>query len=180
MDCIHPYDSPLGQITVASDGEAIVGLWFDGQRHDRDVLQKAYKEAALPIFGEADRWLDVYFSGRAPNFTPKLNLRGTAFRRRVWEILLQIPYGQTVTYGQIADRIARERGLKRMSARAVGGAVGRNPISLIVPCHRVVGAKGSLTGYAGGADKKAWLLRQEGLIPHESPQTGFGSAWRRP
>lgn len=180
MDFIHSYASPLGQITVASDGEAVLGLWFDGQKYDRDVLGKEYKEAALPIFGEADRWLDQYFAGLAPNFTPKLNLRGTAFRRRVWDILLEIPYGQTMTYGEIADRIARERGLKRMSARAVGGAVGHNPISLIVPCHRALGAQGRLTGYAGGLDRKAWLLRREGIIPHEPPRSAAGSAWLRP
>lgn len=170
MDYIHSYASPLGQITVASDGKAVVGLWFDGQKYDRDVLEEEYKEAALPIFGEADRWLDQYFAGQTPNFTPKLKLRGTAFRRRVWEILLEIPYGHTMTYGEIADRIARERGLKRMSARAVGGAVGRNPISLMVPCHRAVGTKGRLTGYAGGLDKKAWLLRWEGFTPRELPR----------
>ena len=170
MDFIHSYASPLGQITVASDGEAVLGLWFDGQKYDRDILGKEYKEAALPIFGETDRWLNLYFAGKAPNFTPKLNLRGTAFRRRVWDILLEIPYGQTMTYGEIADRIARERGLKRMSARAVGGAVGHNPISLIVPCHRALGAQGRLTGYAGGLDRKAWLLRREGIIPHEPPR----------
>ena len=170
MDYIHSYASPLGQITVASDGKAVVGLWFDGQKYDRDVLEEEYKEAALPIFGEADRWLDQYFAGQTPNFTPKLKLWGTAFRRRVWEILLEIPYGHTMTYGEIADRIARERGLKRMSARAVGGAVGRNPISLMVPCHRAVGTKGRLTGYAGGLDKKAWLLRREGFTPRELPR----------
>ena len=170
MDYIHSYASPLGQITVASDGKAVVGLWFDGQKYDRDVLEEEYKEAALPIFGEADRWLDQYFAGQTPNFMPKLKLRGTAFRRRVWEILLEIPYGHTMTYGEIADRIARERGLKRMSARAVGGAVGRNPISLMVPCHRAVGTKGRLTGYAGGLERKAWLLRREGFTSHESPR----------
>ncbi|MBQ6326810.1 MAG: methylated-DNA--[Clostridia bacterium] len=161
MDHIHHYASPLGGITLASDGEALVGLWFDGQGHFGSVLDAAHDARALAIFDEADRWLDTYFSGRAPGPAPRLSLRGTPFRRRVWEILRTIPYGHTMTYGQIAERIAAQTGAGRVSARAVGGAVGRNPISLIVPCHRVVGADGSLTGYAGGVDRKARLLQLE-------------------
>jgi len=162
MDYTHHYDSPLGGITLASDGEALVGLWFDGQKYFADTLSAHHEERPLPIFGEADRWLDVYFSGQAPDFTPKLCLRATAFRRAVWRVLLTIPYGRTMTYGDVARRVAAETGLSHTSPRAVGGAVGRNAISLIIPCHRVVGANGGLTGYAGGIDRKARLLRLEG------------------
>lgn len=157
MDCILRYPSPLGQITLAGDGKALVGLWFDGQKHDREVLAAEHREADLPIFAEAIRWLDIYFSGHDPGFTPALRLRGTPFRQAVWRELLRIPYGETATYGQIAAAV----GLPH-AAQAVGGAVGRNPLSLIVPCHRVLGAKGGLTGYAGGLERKEWLLRLEG------------------
>ena len=155
------YDSPLGGITLASDGDALAGLWLDGQHIFADSLEKEREEKLLPVFEDTCRWLDIYFSGKDPGFTPKLNVRTTEFRKRVWEILLTIPYGKTMTYGEIAAQIAREKGLKQMSAQAVGGAVGHNPISLIIPCHRVVGAGGSLTGYAGGIDKKARLLQME-------------------
>lgn len=161
MDYTHHYDAPLGGITLASDGQALVGLWFDGQKYFADALSRDHAERSLPIFEEADRWLDMYFSGKAPDFTPKLNMRTTAFRKAVWEILLTIPYGQTMTYGEIAGQVAEQMGLKQMSAQAVGGAVGHNAISLIIPCHRVVGADGSLTGYAGGIDKKIRLLQME-------------------
>ena len=160
MDYTDHYASPLGGITLASDGEALTGLWFDGQKYFAAGLAPENGPKALPVFKETARWLDMYFSGKAPDFAPPLHLRGTAFRRAVWEVLLTVPYGQTVTYGEIADRIAARKGLSRMSARAVGGAVAHNPISLIVPCHRVVGS-GGLTGYAGGLDKKAALLRME-------------------
>ena len=161
MDYIHHYDSPLGGITLASDGDAIVGLWFDGQKYFADSLNERYKEKNLPVFEETVCWLNTYFSGKAPDFTPKLNMRTTAFRKSVWDVMLTIPYGQTMTYGQIAEIIAAQSGLARMSAQAVGGAVGHNSISLIIPCHRVVGTNGSLTGYAGGIDKKVQLLRME-------------------
>ena len=161
MDYTHHYDSPLGGITLASNGDALIGLWFDGQKYFADTLDRKFEEKALPVFDEADRWLDIYFGGKAPDFTPKLNMRTTAFRKSVWDILLTIPYGQTMTYGQIAEIIAARSGLQRMSAQAVGGAVGHNSISLIIPCHRVVGTNGSLTGYAGGIDKKVRLLQME-------------------
>ena len=161
MDYTHHYESPLGGITLASDGEALIGLWFDGQKYFADTLDGDAEERNLPIFDEADQWLELYFSGREPDFTPKLNMRTTPFRKRVWEILLTIPYGQTMTYGQIAEKAAVQMGLQRMSAQAVGGAVGHNSISLIIPCHRVVGANGSLTGYAGGIDRKVRLLQME-------------------
>ena len=162
MDYTHHYDSPLGTITLASDGNAIVGLWFDEQKYFADTLDSKFEEKPLLIFDEADRWLDIYFSGNDPDFAPKLNMRTTAFRKSVWDILLTIPYGQTMTYGQIAEIVAARTKLRRMSAQAVGGAVGHNSISLIIPCHRVVGADGSLTGYAGGIDKKVKLLTLEG------------------
>lgn len=165
MDYLYFYRSPLGGITLASDGEALTGLWFDGQRHFGSTLGPEQEERALPVFAETARWLDLYFSGTAPEFTPPLRLHGTAFRRLIWELLLEIPYGRTLTYAALAGRAAARLALPRMSARAVGGAVGRNPISLIVPCHRVLGADGSLTGYAGGAERKARLLALEGADP---------------
>ena len=162
MDYTHHYHSPVGDLTMASDGEVLTGLWFDGQKHFADTLSAEYTEKDLPVFDETDHWLDLYFSGKDPGFIPALNMRTTAFRKAVWEILLTIPYGETMTYGQIAERIAKQRGARRLSARAVGGAVGHNAILLIIPCHRVVGADGSLTGYAGGVEKKRRLLHMEG------------------
>ena len=161
MEYIHHYDSPLGGITIASDGKAITGLWFDGQKYFADALDKDFEEKELPVFEQTDQWLNIYFSGNAPGFTPSLKMKTTPFRKAVWEIMLTIPFGQTMTYGMIADRIAKQKGLSRMSAQAVGGAVGHNAISLIIPCHRVVGANGSLTGYAGGLDRKVKLLSLE-------------------
>ena len=155
------YASPLGGMTLVSDGTALVGLYFDGQKYAAEGLDATHTQKNLPIFEEALRWLDVYFSGRKPDFMPALAPHGTAFQQSVWEILRTIPYGQTVTYGAIARRIEQNTGC-RMSAQAVGGAVGRNPISILIPCHRVVGTNGSLTGYAGGLDKKERLLQWEG------------------
>lgn len=152
------YDSPLGYLLMTSDGEALTGLAFVD---DTSAVQETH---GLPVFAAACRWLDLYFSGEVPDFTPRLSLQGTDFRRAVWEILLTIPYGQTVSYGEIADRIARERRLEKMSAQAVGGAVGHNPIGIIVPCHRVMGKDGSLTGYGGGLWRKEWLLKLEHIL----------------
>jgi len=161
MEYIHHYDSPLGGITIASDGKALTGLWFDGQKYFAEGLDTDFKEIDLPVFEHSDQWLNTYFSGKDPCFTPLLKMKTTPFRKAVWKIMLTIPFGQTMTYGEIAERIAREKGLARMSAQAVGGAVGHKAISLIIPCHRVVGANGSLTGYAGGIEKKARLLALE-------------------
>ena len=158
MEYIHHYMSPLGGITIASDGEALTGLWFDGQKYFEANLSEEHEEKRLEIFDITDKWLDIYFSGQKPDFLPKLHLIGTDFQREVWDILLEIPYGQTVTYGEIARKIADKRGLKTMSAQAVGGAVGHNRVSVIVPCHRVIGSDGSLTGYAGGIERKIRLL----------------------
>lgn len=161
MEYTHHYSSPLGDITLASDGEALTGLWFNGQKYFGETLGREYEQRKLSVFELTNQWLDSYFSGKAPGFTPPLVMKTTPFRRAVWEILLAIPYGKTMTYGEIADRIAKQRGLQHMSAQAVGGAVGHNAISLIIPCHRVIGANGSLTGYAGGIDKKRKLLIME-------------------
>ena len=161
MEYTHRCDSPLGGITLVSDGEALTGLRFDGQKHVPALPQGGREEKELPVFAQTERWLDAYFAGARPGFTPLLHLRASAFRVAVWEALLAIPYGRTTTYGAIADTVAARLGLPRMSARAVGGAVGRNPIALIIPCHRVVGADGSLTGYAGGIERKRSLLTLE-------------------
>ena len=158
----YKYHSPLGEITIAANGEALTGLWFDGQKYYGDTLPRQVEVKKLPVFEQTQRWLDTYFQGKIPDFTPPLSWETTPFRKAVWEILLLIPYGQTITYGEIAHRIAKQNGLSKMSAQAVGGAVGHNPISIIVPCHRVVGSGGSLTGYAGGIDEKKKLLARNG------------------
>lgn len=161
LSYIFRYSSPLGPMTLASNGDALTGLWFDGQDHFGVDLAAECIEKELPVFEQTISWLDIYFSGTAPGFVPPLNLSASHFRRRVWEILLTIPFGETMTYGQIARIVAEKNGLRRMSAQAVGGAVGYNPVSLIIPCHRVIGSDGSLTGYAGGLERKKWLLRME-------------------
>ncbi len=147
---------------MASDGASLTGLLFDGQKYYAQTLPKLYEEKLLPVFEDTIRWLETYFGGEIPDFTPELFVQSTPFRKAVWDILLTIPYGQTVTYGEIAAIMAQQMGKKKMSAQAVGGAVGHNPISIIIPCHRVVGADGSLTGYAGGIDRKKFLLGLEG------------------
>ena len=161
MTFIQHYDSPLGGILLAADEIGLTGLWFDGQKYFARGLSSEREERELPVLLEAKRWLDIYFTGKEPDFLPPLHSIGSAFRRSVWEILLQIPYGRTTTYGEIARLLSEKRGLTRMSAQAVGGAVGHNAISIIIPCHRVVGTNGSLTGYAGGVDKKMKLLELE-------------------
>lgn len=161
MTYIQHYDSPLGGILLAADEIGLTGLWFDGQKHFARGLSNERIAQETPILAEAKRWLDIYFTGKAPDFTPPLHPTGSEFRKAVWEILLQIPYGQTTTYGEIARQLAEKQGLARMSAQAVGGAVGHNKISIIIPCHRVVGTNGSLTGYAGGIHKKEQLLELE-------------------
>ena len=172
MIYIQHYNSCLGGITLASDGDALTGLWFDGQKYFAGNIDDEIEEKDVPVFVQARQWLDIYFSGHDPGFTPALTLNSTPFRRAVWEILLTIPFGKTMTYGEIAASIAGQKGCRRMSAQAVGSAVGHNPISLIIPCHRVVGADGSMTGYAGGIDRKIKLLGMErsacvGTAPHQ-------------
>lgn len=164
MHYINHYNSPLGKITFASNGKELTGLWFDGQKYFASTLTKEYEQKNLPVFEQTAKWLDVYFSGQNPNFTPPLYLSSTQFRNEVWKILLAIPYGSVITYGGIADIMAKKRGAENMSAQAIGGAVGHNPISIIVPCHRVMGKNGSLTGYAGGVDIKEKLLKIENAL----------------
>lgn len=158
---ISEYSSPLGVITMASDGESLTGLWFDGQKYYAGTIGTACEEREVPVLVKTKRWLDIYFAGKEPGFTPPIALSGTPFRLAVWEILREIPYGKRVTYKEIALQVARRKGIGSMSAQAVGGAVGHNPVSIIVPCHRVVGGDGSLTGYAGGIERKAALLSLE-------------------
>lgn len=163
------YKSPLGNILIAADDIGLTGLWFEEQKyfaHGIDLSDSEEKENN--ILKETTKWLDLYFKGENPPFTPKLHPMGSEFRKQVWGILLTIPYGQTVTYGEIAAKLAAPMGLSHMSAQAVGGAVGHNRISIIIPCHRVVGTNGSLTGYAGGIDKKISLLELE-----KTDMTGF-------
>lgn len=161
MQYISHYSSPLGDILLAADSVGLTGLWFEGQKYFALNLDKEHEEKEIPLFVQTKRWLDIYFSGKEPDFSVPLHFTGTEFQNEVWELLLAIPYGQTTTYGELARRIAGKRGVKHMSAQAVGGAVGHNNISVIVPCHRVVGTNGSLTGYAGGIDKKIKLLELE-------------------
>ena len=161
MTYIQHYSSPLGGILLAADDIGLTGSWFDGQKYFARDLPAERIEQNTTALAEAARWLDIYFTGKEPGFTPPLHPIGSAFRQAVWEILLQIPYGQTTTYGEIARQLAEKQGLEKMSAQAVGGAVGHNEISVIIPCHRVVGTSGSLTGYAGGIDKKVKLLELE-------------------
>lgn len=150
------YASPLGPILLAADETGLTGLWFEGQKYFPSFSGVEYQEKETPVLTETVRWLDVYFSGKDPGFLPPLHPQGSPFRQTVWDILLTIPRGQTMTYGEIARRL----GVR--SAQAVGGAVGNNPISILIPCHRVVGSDGSLTGYAGGVERKARLLQLEG------------------
>ena len=168
MTAIQNYESPLGGILLAADERGLSGLWFEDQKYFAAQLPAERIERETPVLAEARRWLDVYFSGRQPDFTPPLHPIGSAFRQAVWELLLQVPYGKTTTYGELANRLAEKMGRSKMSAQAVGGAVGHNEISIIIPCHRVVGANGSLTGYAGGVEKKRRLLELE-----RTDMTGF-------
>ena len=161
MQYISSYASPLGEILLSADTACLTGLWFPGQKYFARTLGPDPVEREIPVFTQTKHWLDLYFSGRRPDFTPPMHLSGTDFQRDVWQLLAAIPYGEIRTYGQVAQALAEMRGLPHMSAQAVGGAVGRNPISILIPCHRVVGSRGSLTGYAGGLEKKAALLSLE-------------------
>ena len=157
------YETPndFSNIIMNSDGEYLTGLWFKGSK-DECKHSSGCEEKLVPVFEETVKWLDIYFGGREPKFTPKYKVENlTSFRRKVIDIMNRIPYGETTTYNDIAKEIAREEGKKRMSAQAVGGAVGWNPICIIIPCHRVVGSNGSLTGYEGGIENKISLLKLE-------------------
>lgn len=155
------YASPAGLLTIAGDGENITGLWIENQKYFGNIAGCKSRGNDLPVFQIAREWLDLYFTGKEPDFMIPLQPQGSLFRQAVWELLRTIPYGKVITYGEIAKRLEQSNG-KRVSAQAVGGAVGHNPISILIPCHRVVGTNGSLTGYAGGIGKKAWLLALEG------------------
>lgn len=150
------YESPLGSLLLAADQTGLTGLWFVGQKYFPSFSDGDFFENETPVLTEAKHWLSLYFSGKEPDFLPPLHPQGSSFRQAVWNVLLTIPRGQTMTYGEIARR------LNVRSAQAVGGAVGHNPISILIPCHRVVGSDGSLTGYAGGLARKEWLLHLEG------------------
>ncbi len=163
MQYTGSYSSPLGGILLAAEDGGLTGVWFQGQKYFARTLDSDHAERPHPVLEETRRWLDIYFSGREPDFTPPLRPTGTPFQAEVWALLRAIPYGGIITYGELARRLAERRGASRMSVRAVGGAVGRNPVSILVPCHRVVGGDGGLTGYAGGVERKRRLLRLEGV-----------------
>ena len=154
------YASPLGNLMLAADEIGIRGLWFDGQKYFACDLPAERIEQNTPVLAEARRWLDIYFTGKEPDFLPTLHPMGSQFRQDVWNLLLEIPYGERTSYGELAKILSEKNG-GNMSAQAVGGAVGHNPISILIPCHRVVGKDGSLTGYAGGLQRKKWLLDLE-------------------
>ena len=153
--------TPLGEIRLRSDGKSLTGLWFVGQVNDAKEHSDIEMKDDLPIFGQVETWLESYFSGKQTSITIPLQPKGTSFQQRVWQILQEIPYGETMTYGEIAQRIAKEKGVETFSAQAVGQAVGKNPISILIPCHRVLGKNGALTGYAGGVHRKEQLLQLE-------------------
>ena len=153
--------SPLGEVRLRSDGESLIGLWFVGQVNDAKEISDLEIKNDLPIFEQVETWLESYFSGKQTPITFPLQPKGTIFQERVWKILQEIPYGETMTYGEIAQRIAKEKCVATYSAQAVGQAVGKNPISILIPCHRVLGKNGALTGYAGGVHRKEQLLNLE-------------------
>ena len=155
------YASPVGLLTIAGDNDGITGLWIENQKYFGGEPSGETQGNMPPVFEKTRKWLDLYFLGKEPDFMVPLHAKGSAFRESVWEILRTIPYGSVITYGEIAKRLEKSSG-KRVSAQAVGGAVGHNPISISIPCHRVVGTNGSLTGYAGGIGNKVWLLTLEG------------------
>ena len=158
------YDAPYGRYVMAAEDGALTGVWLEGQKYFPSGLPER-SDRESEIFAHTRRWLDAYFSGRQPDVSAlPMAPRGSAFAQSVWQLLLEIPYGQTVTYGELAKRLAERRGLAQLSAQAVGGAMGHNPISIIIPCHRVLGAKNQLTGYAGGLDVKTFLLKLEGVL----------------
>lgn len=157
------YNSIVGKITIICNDNSLIGLFLENQKHYPKAISAIEKET--PIIRKTKQWLDIYFSGKSPDFDIPLELDGgTAFQKDVWQILLTIPYGKTITYGKIAKILAEKKGITRMSAQAVGGAVGRNKISIVIPCHRVIGANGKVTGYDGGIDKKITLLKLEKAI----------------
>jgi methylated-DNA-[protein]-cysteine S-methyltransferase len=163
MEYVHRIKSPVGTLTVSSDGKNVCGLWIAGQKYFAKTLGKDVLEQNLPVFEDVKKWLGIYFSGKEPDFMPPLMPRGSPFQKSIWNILCKIPYGQTTSYGVIAKQLELENNGKPASARAAGGAVGHNPGSNLIPCHRVTGKNGGLTGYAGGLDIKRKLLQMEGV-----------------
>ena len=161
MQKIQTYNSPLGNLTLVSNGIALTGIWFEKQKPLQHIFKLPHEVCNLPIFDDTKRWLDIYFEGDVPNFTPLLCPEGTHFRQQVWNCLLQIPYGKTTTYGALAKKMALHLQNQKMSAQAIGGAVGHNPIPIIIPCHRVIGTNGTMTGYASGIWRKEFLLELE-------------------
>ncbi|MDR1177111.1 MAG: methylated-DNA--[protein]-cysteine S-methyltransferase [Treponema sp.] len=163
MEYIQKIRSPVGMLTVSSDGKNICGLWIEGQKYFAKTLEKDVLEQNLPIFGKVQKWLDIYFSGEEPDFMPPLMPKGSPFQKSVWANLSKIPCGKTTSYGELAKQFELDNKGRRTSARAIGGAVGHNPISILIPCHRVIGKNGNLTGYAGGIAVKIKLLELEGI-----------------
>lgn len=161
MEYFYEYKSAVGDITITSNETGITGVRFKKQSENEAQHDKIYKEVST--IKDAKKWLDIFFSGKNPEFIPAINPAGTEFQKLVWKMLLEIPYGKTTTYGEIARKIAEIKNVSRMSAQAIGGAVGKNPIAIIIPCHRVVGKNGKLMGYAYGIDKKIALLELEGV-----------------
>ena len=161
MEYIDHLSTPLGGVLLAGREGVLTGLWFEGQKYCGRTLSHPFAEKRIPVFERTALWLDLYFAGKEPDFTLPLSPAGTPFQREVWEILQTIPYGKTMTYGEIAQLLADKRGLPSMSAQAVGGTVSKNPISIVIPCHRVLGRNGNLTGYAGGIGRKEALLALE-------------------
>ena len=157
---IHKYNSLLGEMVLASDGQALTGVWFAGQKYFPENIALSSQEKLVPVLAETVRWLDLYFAGDITDFMPALAPAGSAFRQQVWQLLLEIPYGERTSYGELAKILSEKNG-GNMSAQAVRGAVGRNPTSILIPCHRVVCKDGSLTGYGGGLPRKKWLLDLE-------------------
>lgn len=166
MQYVDQYHSPIGRLTMCSDGIYLTGLWFDGQKYfgstlEKNTLDQTKDSRNCCVLIETKRWLDAYFKGENPGKIPPILFHGSAFRCEVWKMLQEVPYGRTTTYGQMAASLAEMRGMCRVSAQAVGGAVAHNPISILIPCHRVLARDGSLTGYAGGIEKKKYLLDLE-------------------
>lgn len=172
MDYTRFYESPLGRMVLAGDGESLTGLWFAGQKYFPDGMNSESGKDIPEVFRQTEKWLDIYFRGEEPDFMPRIFLQGTDFQKEIWDILRSIPYGKTMTYGEIGNLYAKRHGMPRMSAQAVGQAVGHNPVAILIPCHRVLGSKGKLTGYAGGINKKTALLRLERVTGYEASECG--------
>jgi methylated-DNA-[protein]-cysteine S-methyltransferase len=171
MEYIQKIRSPIGVLTVSSDGENICGLWIEGQKYFGKTLEEDVLEQNMPIFEKIRKWLDIYFSGEEPDFMPPLMPKGSPFQKSVWANLSKIPYGKTASYGELAKQFELDNEGRRSSARAIGTAVGHNPISILIPCHRVIGKNGNLTGYAGGIAVKIKLLELEGILLQNSERT---------